>query len=88
MLTLMMGHLGAIISNGAKRGSGCCEMQAGVSSKKPPASQLSLCLWAGADILLMHPTPASAVPKCSHLGDEAIFGTASLCPLSIFFRGS
>ena len=87
MLTLMMGHLEVIISNGAKKGSGCCEVQAGVSSKRPLASQLSICLRAGAGIPLMHPAPASAVPKYIHLGDETIFGTASLCLLSIFFRG-
>ena len=87
MLTLMMGHLEVIISNGAKKGSGCCEVQAGVSSKRPLASQLSICLRAVAGIPLMHPAPASAVPKHIHLGDETIFGTASLCLLSIFFRG-
>ena len=84
----MMAHLEVIISNGAKKGSGCREVQAGVSSKRPLASQLSICLRAGAGIPLMHPTPASAVPKHIHLGDERIFGTVSLCLPSIFFRGS
>lgn len=42
---------------------------------------------SGAGIPLVHPTPASAVPKHIHLGDETIFGTVSLCLLSIFFQG-
>lgn len=62
MLTLMMGHLGVIISNGAKRGSECSEVQAGASTKRPRPSQLSLSLRAGADILLMHLHPCISCP--------------------------
>lgn len=83
-LALMIGHLGVIISNGAKRGNRCCEAQARVSSKRPWASWMSLSLGGRPDFLSMHPTPASAVPKHSQLWNETILGTAFLCPRSIF----
>lgn len=52
----MMGHLGVIISNGAKWGVGCCEVQAGVYSETL-VPRLSLSPGADADFLLMDPNP-------------------------------
>lgn len=66
MQTLLMGHLGVIISNGAKRGSGCFEVQARVSLKRPWASCHSL-LGQGLTFCQCTPMPASAVPRHSQL---------------------
>lgn len=57
MLALMMGHLGVIISNGAKRVAGAVQYRL-ESTQRDPGSPTVTSPGAGADFLLMDPYPA------------------------------